>query len=328
MYKLFILYKTNNLILNFIYERNKNKMATAEKESLLKNMKIKIKNSEDPNSANSKNRYNVSGSNEQKEEDKDSSKVSGEENKEIINLNMVSPEKNSNSSKSANSKVIKEKPEEAENPQNNESKSSENIENSKNQSSEDEEEKNESEKEEKENSSFLNSNRYNNQNGEEQEENEENEEDNDYNYLNRKDPFMTTGKFMQIQPHFNIFNKRIDTLREGIYDNTKKCLMYKSSLQMSENLMRERANSIVKDFIDKLYNLRGMFINPNTDSTNLIKEAKKGAMNLENIQKKNKNEIKDCDYRINKCERQIGYKLLGKPNYSFMKRAYNTTTNK
>ena len=104
--------------------------------------------------------------------------------------------------------------------------------------------------------------------------------------------------------------------------------MYKSSLQMSENLMRERANSIVKDFIDKLYNLRGMFINPNTDSTNLIKEAKKGAMNLENIQKKNKSEIKDCDYRINKCERQIGYKLLGKPNYSFMKRAYNTTTNK
>ena len=104
--------------------------------------------------------------------------------------------------------------------------------------------------------------------------------------------------------------------------------MYKSSLQMSENLMRERANSIVKDFIDKLYNLRGMFINPNTDATNLIKEGKKGAMNLENIQKKNKSEIKDCDYRINKCERQIGYKLLGKPNYSSMKRAYNTTTNK
>ena len=139
---------------------------------------------------------------------------------------------------------------------------------------------------------------------------------------------MTTGKFMQIQPHFNIFNKRIDTLREGIYDNTKKCLMYKSSLQMSENLMRERANSIVKDFIDKLYNLKGMFNNPNTDATNIIKEAKKGAMNLENMQKKNKNEIKDCDYRINKCERQIGYKLLGKPNFSFMKRAYNTTTNK
>ena len=303
-------------------------MATAEKESLLKNMKIKIKNGEDPNSATSKNRYNVSGSNEMKEEDKDSSKVSGEENKEIINLNMVSPEKNSNSSKSANSKVIKEKPEEAENPQNNESKSSENIENSKNQSSEDEEEKNESEKEEKENSSFLNSNRYHNQNGEEQEENEENEEDNDYNYLNRKDPFMTTGKFMQIQPHFNIFNKRIDTLREGIYDNTKKCLMYKSSLQMSENLMRERANSIVRDFVEKLYNLKEMFINSNTDAESIINETRKGIMNLENVEKRNKSAIKDCDYRLNRCERQIGYKLLGKPNYSFMKRVCNTTFNK
>ena len=139
---------------------------------------------------------------------------------------------------------------------------------------------------------------------------------------------MTTGKFMQIQPHFNLFNKRIDTLREGIYDNTKKCLMYKSSLQQSENLMREMANSIVKDFVEKIYNLREKFFNSNKDLANIHKEYSKNIFDLNNIQKKNENEIKDCDYRINACERQIGYKLLGKPTFSFMKRAYNTTTNK
>ena len=307
-------------------------MATAEKESLLKNMKIKIKSPEEQKSSNSKNRYNISGSNEMKERDKDSSKVSGEENKEIINLNIVSQDKNSNSNNSVNSKVIKENPEEVENNKNDESKSSENIESSEKKSSEKssehEEEKNNSENNENDNSSFLNSKNYNNANKEDQNDEENEEENEDKHYLNRKDPFMTTGKFMQIQPHFNLFNKRIDILREGIYDNTKKCLMCKSSLQMSENLMRERANSIVRDFVEKLYNLKELFMSSNTDADNIMNETRKGIMNLENVQKINKNEIKDCDYRLNRCERQIGYKLLGKPNYSFMKRVCNTTFNK
>ncbi len=304
-------------------------MATAEKESLFKNMKIKIKNPEEQKSSNSKNRYNISGSNEMKEENKDSSKASVEENKEIINLNIASPNKNSISNNSINSKVIKENPEEVKNNKNNESKSSENIESSEKKSSEksseNEDEKNNSENN---NSSFLNSKNYNIANKEDQNDEENEEENEDKHYINRKDPFMTTGKFMQIQPHFNLFNKRIDTLREGIYDNTKKCLMCKSSLQMSENLMRERANSIVRDFVEKLYNLKELFMSSNTDADNIMNETRKGIMNLENVQKINKNEIKDCDYRLNRCERQIGYKLLGKPNYSFMKRVCNTTFNK
>ena len=288
-------------------------MSNKEKESLLKNLKIKIKNSDEQNSANSKNRYNISGSNEMKEEDKDSSKLSGEEDKKIIHLNIINQEKDSNS----NNSIIKEKSEEIENNiVNNESKSSENLENHEKGSSAVEES-------EKSKSSFLNSEHYKKN----KDENEEEEEENDVNKnMNRTEAFRTTGKFMQIQPHFTLFNKRIDTLREGIYDNTKKCLIHKSSLQMSENLMRERANSIVKDFIDKLYNIREMFLKSNSDVDNLVKETNKNIFNLVNVQKINKNEIKDCDYRINRCERQIGYKLLGKPTHSFMKRAYHTIT--
>ena len=142
--------------------------------------------------------------------------------------------------------------------------------------------------------------------------------------MNRTNPFRTTGKFIQIQPHFNIFSKRLENLREGIYDNTKKCLMHKCSLQGSENLMRERANSIVKDFVDKLYNLREMFLSSNAEASVIMSDVNKSIYNLKEIQKNNKNEIKECDYRINRCERQIGYKLLGKPTHSFMNRAYKT----
>ena len=282
-------------------------MATAEKDSLLKNMKIKIINQEEQNSANSKKKFNISGSNELKEEEKDSSKLSGEEEKEIIKLNILNKDNQKNSNSSNNSKIIKEKPEETENAKNESSKSN---------------------FKENKTSSFLDSKHYNNIKGEENEEIEDSKENEGNDNIERKDPFMTTGKFMQIQPHFNLFNKRIDTLREGIYDNTKKCLMYKSSLQQSENLMREMANSIVKDFVEKIYNLREKFFNSNKDLANIHKEYSKNIFDLNNIQKKNENEIKDCDYRINACERQIGYKLLGKPTFSFMKRAYNTTTNK
>jgi hypothetical protein len=303
-------------------------MATADKDRLLKNVKIKIKNKEEENSSKSNNKSNLSGSNEVKEGGKNSSKASDEDNKEIIKLNILSQEKEENSKSNSSikdSKIIKEKSEEMENVNN------ENLEHE-NESEKKENKKNENNEENEQSdkaSSFLDSRKYElkMEDNEEYEDSKENIKDiNDY--LSRKDPFMTTGKFMQIQPHFTLFSKRIDNLREGIYDNTKKCLMNKSSLQQSENLMRERANTIVKDFMDKLYNLRELFLNYEKEIGNLNKESHRNVLNLQNIQNKTKNDIKDCDHRVNNCERLIGYKLLGKPNYSFMKRTFNITTNK
>lgn len=296
--------------------------------------------------AEKENIFNVSGSNEIKDDNKNSSKVSDDENKEIIKLNIASQEKNSNS------KIIKEKSEEMENIQNN-SKSSENKSGEFNFKNTEEkeilntdnnniEEKNENQDEnenseiEENKSSFEKSNDDNNNNKSENDEmngiNEENEkddydEDNDNKNIKRQNPFMTTGKFMQIQPHFNVFSKQIGDLRDGIYDNTKKCLMYKCSLQHSENFMREKANSIVKDMVEKIFNLRQMFLKSDKEISNIIKETDNNTIKLIHIQDKAKNEIKECDFRINNCERKIGYKLLGKPNYSFMKRVCQTTTN-
>ena len=302
-----------------------------------KKQEINLKNLEEAKKG--QNRYNINDSNEMKEEDKDSSKVSGEDNKETINLNISSQEKKSNS------KIIKENSEEFENNIKNNSKLNEYDENKNNneQSEKSDEKKSniniskensEKNEEEENNSSFLDNRHYNNLRNNENDNEELNninnsqEEKEDKEYLNRKSPFMTTGKFMQIQPHFNIFSKRIDTLRDNIYDNTKKCLMYKSSLQLSENLMRERANIIVKDLVEKIFNLRQLFLKSDKEVNNIINETSSYVINLQKEQDSIKNDINDCDIRINKCEKQIGYKLLGKTNYSFMKRACNTIANK
>ena len=303
-------------------------MTTEEKKP-----EIKLKKLGEP--LNSKERYDILGLNEMKEEEKDSFKSkSDEENKEIINLNISSQEKNTNS------KIIKEKSEEFENNNNsNQSNNSENqSQSSKSNKSGDNEEKkineknsgenseeNAKENKDNDNSSFLDSKHYKNIKVSDNEELEESsEEKSGKNLLKRNDPFMTTGKFMQIQPHFNIFSKRIENLRDGIYDNTKKCLIYKSSLQHSENLMREQANSIVKDLVGKIFNIRQMFLKSDKEINSIINETKSNVLNLQNLQDINKNDINDSAHRIHKCEGKIGYKLLGKPNYSFMKKVYQT----
>ena len=303
-------------------------MTTEEKKP-----EIKLKKIGEP--LNSKERYDILGLNEMKEEEKDSFKSkSDEENKEIINLNISSQEKNTNS------KIIKEKSEEFENNINsNQSNNSEKqSQSSKSNKSGDNEEKkinekssgqiseeNAKENKDNDNSSFLDSKHYKNIRVSDNEEPEESsEEKSGKNLLKRNDPFLTTGKFMQIQPHFNIFSKRIENLRDGIYDNTKKCLIYKSSLQHSENLMREQANSIVKDLVGKIFNIRQMFLKSDKEINSIINETKSNVLNLQNSLDINKRDINDSAHRIHKCEGRIGYKLLGKPNYSFMKKVYQT----
>ena len=309
-------------------------MATADKSgSLLKNVKIKIKE-EEKTSSNDQIKFNISGE-EQKEKDKDSSKFS-QENKDIQNEKFEL----SGQAENTNSKVIKENSEEVENMQNS-SKEEENSENKSGYNYKNTNEKEgggdangsggshsrESEKNNNNNSSFLNSNHYNNlQNLNENGELNESGYGNNSNFIDRTKPFLTTGKFMQIQPHFGIFSRQIDDLHNGIYENTKKCLIYKSSLQHSENLIREKANSVVKDLVDKIFNLRQMFQNANRTISLTINDVNQNVIRVTNIQARNKKEINDCDHRINDCEGQIGYKLLGKPNYSFMKRFCNTTT--
>jgi len=308
-------------------------MATAEKGSLLKNVKIKIKDKDEKTTLNEENKFNISEE-EKKEKDKDSSNIS-QDNKEIVNDKLEISEQEEQKS---NSKVIKENSEEMNNMKN----SSKEEENSENKSGYNYKNTNEKEggnnfngsggtggshNSENNNDSFLNSNHYNNlRNVNENEDLNDSDDGNNSNFIDRSKPFLTTGKFMQIQPHFHIFSKQIDDLHNGLYENTKKCLIYKSSLQQSENLIREKADTVVKDLVDKIFNLRQLFTNANRTISMTINEVNQNVIKVRQIQTKTKKEIHECDRRINDCEGQIGYKLLGKPNYSFMKRFCSTTT--
>ena len=126
-------------------------------------------------------------------------------------------------------------------------------------------------------------------------------------------------KFMQINPHFNIFSKQIDSLRDSIYDDTKRCLILKGSLQQSSNYLKEESNNLIKDIVEQIYNLRELFEKGNKGLNQTTLEVQEGLKKLNSTQSLARKEIINCDKRISECEDQIGYKLLGNPNYSFMK---------
>ena len=128
------------------------------------------------------------------------------------------------------------------------------------------------------------------------------------------------GKFMQINPHFNIFNKQINSLRDSIYDDTKRCLILKGSLQQSSNFLKEESSGLIKDIVEQIYNLRELFEKGNKGLNQTTQEVQEGLKKLKNTQSRARKEIINCDQRITQCEDQIGYKLLGSPSYSFLKK--------
>ena len=149
-------------------------------------------------------------------------------------------------------------------------------------------------------------------------ENEIKEEKN-YNENNDNQDIEFKPKFMQINPHFNIFSKQIDSLRDSIYDDTKRCLILKGSLQQSSNYLKEESNNLIKDIVEQIYNLRELFEKGNKGLNQTTLEVQEGLKKLKSTQSLARKEIINCDKRISECEDQIGYKLLGNPNYSFMK---------
>ena len=168
----------------------------------------------------------------------------------------------------------------------------------------------------KNNSSQKTNKRYSSQNNNENKKEDNKEEKKEEN--NNKE-FVNSGKFMQINPHFNIFNKQIDSLRDSIYDDTKRCLILKGSLQQSSNFFKEESNGLIKDIVEQIYNLRELFEKGNKGLNQTTNEVKEGLKKLKDVQSKARKEIIECDKRITECENQIGYKLLGNPSYSFMK---------
>ena len=133
-------------------------------------------------------------------------------------------------------------------------------------------------------------------------------------------PFVTTGYFMQMNPHFYLLNRNIDTLRDTIYNETKKCLVLKGSLQQSENIIREESINVVKDVFEKIHTVRTMCKNEAKSISNLFTKVNAEFNKISKVQHEIKKEIEICNYRINHCENDIGYRMLVKPHYSFLRK--------
>ena len=137
-------------------------------------------------------------------------------------------------------------------------------------------------------------------------------------------PFLTTGKFMQINPHFILFRKNLRNLSDEIYNNTKRCLILKSSLQNSENILKQESNDVIIDVVEKIYMIKTMCAEEAKKVHELYKEVNAQFNKIIGVNRRLKLEVEKCEYKINHCENEIGYKLLNKPAYSFMK-TYATT---
>ena len=131
--------------------------------------------------------------------------------------------------------------------------------------------------------------------------------------------FLTTGKFMEINPHFNLLQRRISDIRDNIYNNTKNTLLLKSAIQNSKNYLRENSNRVIENIIEKIWIVKRMCEN----ESKKIKQLHKNAVNQFSIVVKANKEIQDelneCEYMLSHCENEIGYKLLSNPCYSFLK---------
>ena len=131
--------------------------------------------------------------------------------------------------------------------------------------------------------------------------------------------FFTRGKFMEINPHFNLLQRRISDIRDNIYNNTKNTLLLKGAIQNSKNYLRENSNRVVQNIIEKIWIVKKMCEN----ESKKIKQLHKNAVNQFSIVVKANKEIQDelneCEYMLSHCENEIGYKLLSNPCYSFLK---------
>jgi hypothetical protein len=137
-------------------------------------------------------------------------------------------------------------------------------------------------------------------------------------------PFLTTGKFMQINPHFLLFRKNLRNLSDEIYNNTKRCLILKSSLQNSENILKQESNDVIIDVVEKIYMIKTMCAEEAKKVHDLYKEVNAQFIKIIAVNQKLKLEVEKCEYKINHCENEIGYKLLNNPAYSFMKTNHTT----
>ena len=79
--------------------------------------------------------------------------------------------------------------------------------------------------------------------------------------------------------------------------------------------MKDCANNVVRYFMKQINDIRDTFKQDQTDITNLFQEVNTQLNVLKEADRFITKEVNLCEYRLNNCEKEIGYHLLGKKEH-------------
>lgn len=140
------------------------------------------------------------------------------------------------------------------------------------------------------------------------------------------EPFKSTGKFIQVTAQFSLFDKRINSLNDTLYSNMKKCLTLKGSLQDNHNFLKSTSNSLIQNFVNKIFEINKLFQEGPIEQQKVRNEILGELDKISAEQKNMRHELDTCEFMLNHCENEIGYKMMENKNYSFMRiNDYNLT---
>ena len=92
--------------------------------------------------------------------------------------------------------------------------------------------------------------------------------------------------------------------------------MLKGAIQTSMNLVKEQSNQLIKDFIKKITDLQDLYTNDATGYGLIYDNIKNDINKLKEEENSLKHNVQICEYRVNRCENDIGYHLLGNKSNS------------
>ena len=87
--------------------------------------------------------------------------------------------------------------------------------------------------------------------------------------------------------------------------------MLKGDLQNSMNKLRNESTKLIKEVVNEIYNLRNSYASDTKGMGKIIIKVKEEVAKVKEDSRKIQMEALNCEYRVNQCEDQIGYHLLG-----------------
>ena len=79
--------------------------------------------------------------------------------------------------------------------------------------------------------------------------------------------------------------------------------------------MKDCANNVVRYFMKQINDIRDSFKQDQTDIANLFQEVNTQLNVLKEADRFITKEVDLCEFRLNNCEKEIGYHLLGKKDH-------------